>query len=299
MTETVAIEIRGRFDLSAGARFLEGFTPAGPRPPRRAPGTLSLAFAAAPSWRTAAVRLRQDGHAVLAEIDAHPGDTESVAAHARRILSLDVDATGFDAMDDPYVAALRDRDPGLRPVLFHSPYEAACWAVIGHRIRIAQAAAIKQRMAERMGEEAGGLMAFPSPERLLAVDDVPGLPPVKVERLHAIARAALEDLLDAVRLRAMETAAALVELQRIPGIGLFSAELILIRGAGHPDVFPASERRLHDEMRHVYGLDAPSVTRLAAIAQDWRPYRSWVSFLLRARREDETREIAGGRRVTR
>ena len=299
MTETVAIEIRGRFDLSAGARFLEGFTPAGPRPPRRAPGTLSLAFPAAPSWRTAAVRLRQDGRAVLAEIDAHPGDAETVAGHVRRILSLDIDATAFDAMDDPYVAALRDRDPGLRPVLFHSPYEAACWAVIGHRIRIAQAAAIKQRMAERLGEEARGLTAFPAPERLLAAEDVPGLPPVKIERLHAIAHAALEGRLEAERLRSMETAAALVDLQKIPGIGLFSAELILIRGAGHPDVFPASERRLHDEMRHVYGLDDPSVTRLAAIARDWRPYRSWVSFLMRARREDETQEIAGGRRVTR
>ena len=299
MTETVAIETRGRFDLSAGARFLEGFTPAGPRPPRREPGTLPLAFPAAPSWRTAAVRLRQDGHAVLAEIDAHPDDVEAVAGHARRIVSLDVDATGFDEMDDPHVTALRDRHPGLRPVLFHSPYEAACWAVIGHRIRIAQAAAIKQRMAERLGEEAGGLMAFPAPERLLATDDVPGLAPIKVERLHAIAHAALEERLDAGRLRAMEIAAALVELQRIPGIGLFSAELILIRGAGHPDVFPASERRLHDEMSHEYGLDEPSVTRLAAIAQEWRPYRSWVSFLMRARREDETHEIAGGRRVTR
>ncbi len=299
MTETVAIEVRGRFDLSASARFVEGFAPAGPRPPRRAPGTLTLAFPAAPSWRTAAVRLRQDGRTVLAEIDAHPDDAESVADHARRILSLDVDATAFDAMDDPYVATLRERRPGLRPVLFHSPYEAACWAVIGHRIRIAQAAAIKQRMAERLGEEAGGLMGFPSPERLLATDDVPGLAPVKVERLHAIAHAALEGRLDAGRLRAAETAAALIELQRIPGIGLFSAELILIRGAGHPDVFPASERRLHDEMGHMYSLEDPSVTRLAAIAQDWRPYRSWVSFLVRARREDETHEIAGGRRVTR
>ena len=105
---------------------------------------------------------------------------------------------------------------------------------------------------------------------------MPGLPPVKIERLHGIARAALDGDLDAGRLRAMETAQALVELQRIPGIGLFSAELILIRGAGHPDVFPASERRLHDEMAHEYGLHDPSPARLAAIAEAGGPTgRGW------------------------
>ncbi|GAA4620798.1 DNA-3-methyladenine glycosylase [Actinoallomurus vinaceus] len=316
--------VRGPFDLAASIRFLEGFTPAGRPDAGRHRGTLALAFPAAPSWRPVGVRLRQEGDLgasrrdsttgeggvlgrpggeretrVLAEIDAHPDDVGPATEHARRILSLDVDGTGFAAIDDPHVARLRQEHPGLRPVLFHSPYEAACWSVIGHRIRIVQAAAIKQRMAERLGDRVGGLASFPGPERLLTVTDVPGLPPVKIERLHGIARAALDGDLDAGRLRAMETAQALVELQRIPGIGLFSAELILIRGAGHPDVFPASERRLHDEMAHEYGLHDPSPARLAAIAEAWRPYRSWVGLLLRVRRELETAEIARGRRVTR
>ncbi|GAA0334459.1 hypothetical protein NE235_14150 [Actinoallomurus spadix] len=299
MTETVAFAVRGPFDLAASIRFLEGFTPAGRPDAGRHRGVLPLAFPAAPSWRPVGVRLRQEGGAVHAEIEAHPDDVAPAAEHARRILSLDVDGTGFAAIDDPHVVRLRERFPGLRPVLFHSPYEAACWSVIGHRIRMAQAAGIKQRMAERLGDVVGGMASFPGPERLLTVTDVPGLPPVKIERLHGIARAALDGDLDAGRLRAMEIAQALVELQRIPGIGLFSAELILIRGAGHPDVFPASERRLHDEMAHEYGLHDPSPARLAAIAEAWRPYRSWVALLLRARREIETAEIARGRRITR
>lgn len=304
MAGTVAFDIRGRFDLAAGIRFLEDFAPAASSGPRER-GTLAIAFPAAPSWRPAAVRLRQEsdgGNTVVARIDAPPGDVAAVAAHARRIVSLDVDGTGFDLIDDPHVAALRDERPGLRPVLFHSPYEAACWAVIGHRIRITQAAAVKQRIAERLGTKIGGLTSFPAPARLAEADelaDIPGLPPVKVERLHAIARAALDGVLDADRLRAMEATEALVELQRLPGIGLFSAELILIRGAGHPDVFPTTEGRLHDEMAHVYGIAEPSVTRLATVAQAWRPYRSWVAFLMRTRREEETGEIRVGRRVTR
>src|ERR671938_136124 len=43
-----------------------------------------------------------------------------------------------------------EADPG--PVGFFSPYEAAAWALIGHRIRIVQAARIKERMAAELGQ---------------------------------------------------------------------------------------------------------------------------------------------------
>jgi DNA-3-methyladenine glycosylase II len=74
------------------------------------------------------------------------------------------------------VAELAARYPGLRPVCFGSPYEAA-WAVIGHRIRITQAAAIKERIAEQRGEHltvAGApLAAFPAPRALQATARIP------------------------------------------------------------------------------------------------------------------------------
>ncbi|MFF2145705.1 hypothetical protein [Kitasatospora sp. NPDC058190] len=61
---------------------------------------------------------------------------------------------------------------------------------------------------------------------------------------------------------------------------------MLIRGAGHPDLFPHHAPRLHRATVNAYGLDASAatdVTRLAGIADRWRPYRSWVAPLLRTR----------------
>jgi 3-methyladenine DNA glycosylase/8-oxoguanine DNA glycosylase len=78
---------------------------------------------------------------------------------------------------------------------------------------------------------------------------------------------------------------ALRRLQKLPGIGPFSAQLILVRGAGHPDVFPADEQRLHAEMRASYGLPGADVAELEEVARRWRPYRSWVALLLRRHRE--------------
>jgi DNA-3-methyladenine glycosylase II len=238
---------------------------------------------------------------VLADIT---GDAEPPAVQAQlaRILSLDIDGSGFAqvAEADPVVAGLAARYPGLRPVCFGSPYEAAAWAVIGHRIRITQAAAIKVRIAGQYGQHltvAGiPLAAFPAPSTLREVAGIPGLPQIKTERLRALADAALAGDLDAARLRAMPPADALAHLRTLPGIGPFSAELILIRGTGHPDLFPACcERRLHAAMADAYHLDNPGPGQLAELSARWAPYRSWVALLLRTHREETTHEIARGR----
>lgn len=294
---------RGPFDLTASTRFLEGFAPAARPDAGAVAGELRLAFPSAPSWRPVGVHVRQsapDGP-VRARVFGDPADVDPALTHTRRILSLDVDGTGFAevAARDPVVARLRERYPGLRPVAFHSPYEAACWAIIGHRISIVQAAAIKHRLAERLGRtvDVGGveLATFPAPGAL--PERVPLVSELKSDRLHAVAAAALDGVLGAATLRASPR--ALSRLRELPGIGPFSAELILLRGAAEPDGFPTAESRLHEEMTRAYDLDAPTPARLAEIAERWRPYRTWVALLLRTRREEDTAEIATGRRSRR
>jgi DNA-3-methyladenine glycosylase II len=230
---------------------------------------------------------------------AGPAARKAARAQIARILSLDVDGTGFPSIGehDTVVAGLQADYPGLRPVCFHSPYEAAAWTIIGNRIRMSQAAAIKARLARDHGQGVNvagrRLHAFPAPRALRELKRVPGLTDIKVERLHAIADAALDGHLDAATLRGQDADQALKDLQRLPGIGPFSAELILIRGAGHPDVFPTAEPRVHRAMTAEYHLDettANGPARLAEIADAWHPYRSWVALLLRARMQDQ----AGG-----
>ncbi len=198
------------------------------------------------------------------------------------------------------VGELQRRYPGLRPVGFWSPYEAAAWAVLSHRVRIVQAAQVKQRLADEHGTtlklDGRRLDAFPAPATLRGLGPLPGVAERKLPWLHAIADAALAGQLDAARLRSLEPAQALQELRSLPGIGPFGAELILVRGATHPDMFPVHERRLHEEMIRAYRLRDPSLAELQAVAEGWSPYRSWVALLFRTRREDETGEIAGGRR---
>jgi DNA-3-methyladenine glycosylase II len=289
--ETFTLVPRGPFSLAASIGFLEGFTPAsygsGPA------SVLELAFPVEGSWRTAGVRVRQDdGGTVTAEIasPAEPGPdlVAEIRPQLERILSLDVDGSGFPAVGerDPVVGEIQRKYPGLRPVGFWSPYEAAAWTLIVRRIRITQGAVIKARMNERLGEPVsfGGRVvhAFPSPQRLAGLDTFPGLAAPKPEWLRSVARAALDGQLDAARLRAMPPEEALADLKKLPGIGDFSAGLTLLRGAGFPDAVPSGEPRLARAVELAYGLPGPATPeQIVAISENWRPYRTWVTLLLR------------------
>ena len=229
---------------------------------------------------------------MIAEIvsPAVPGPelVAEIRPQLERILSLDVDGSGFPAVGerDPVVGEVQRKFPGLRPVGFWSPYEAAAWTIIVRRIRITQGAVIKARMSERLGEPVSFgdrvVHAFPSPQRLASLDTFPGLAHPKPEWLRSVARAALDGQLDAARLRAMPPEEALADLKKLPGIGDFSAGLTLLRGAGFPDAVPSGEPRLARAVELAYELPGPATPeQILAISENWRPYRTWVTLLLR------------------
>ena len=251
---------------------------------------LDLAFVLEGSWHTVGVRVDQqaDGK-VLARVGANPdgATTDEIGAQLGQIFCLTTDGIAFAelAARDEVLGRLRQQRPGVRPVLYPSPYEAAARTIIGHQLPLRQAAAIAARIAEEHGVAVEvfdhQMHAFPAPERLAGLPAIRGLAARKVEQLRALGKAS-GDWLSRSRLLAMDREAALAVLRELPGIGPFSAELVLLRGAGDPNAFPRSEKRLHRAMAEAYHLgDEPTLEALEEIADGWRPYRSWAGLLLR------------------
>jgi DNA-3-methyladenine glycosylase II len=177
---------------------------------------------------------------------------------------------------------------GPVPVLFHSPYEAACWAVLSARIRQSQAARVRDELSFAHGAtlpvEGEMLPGFPAPERLLAVGEARGLSEEKLRRLHGVAEVALAGDLDRDRLLAAPYDEALATLRAIRGIGPFWAEGILLRAVGTTDALTLGEKRGRAAAAEAYG--APAAVdddgAFLALAERWRPFRTWVAVLLRA-----------------
>ncbi len=209
-------------------------------------GHLHLAFLTDAGWKPVGVCLTQsaDSH-VHGEVF---GDASAVEVQAKvaRILSLDVDGSGWSEV------GLRD------PVRLSRE--------IGHEVDI---------HGHRM-------WAFPAPSRLVELESFRGLFGRKVEYLNKLAEAALADWLDTERLRAMAPEACLVELRRLPGIGEWGAQLIRLRALSAVDEMPTTERRLLAALREAYGLQRePDMATLEGLSEAWRPYRMWVCVCLR------------------
>ncbi len=219
-----------------------------------------------------------------------PGtDLGRVRRQVERVLSLDHDGREFSRVGerDPVIGRLQAAAPGLRPPLFYSPYEAAVWCVLSARRPARQMMQVRERLGRAHGavfELAGEqLAALPTPDQLLGVDSFPGIPADRIPRLHGVAQAALDGRLDADRLLAEGPERAMAGLQALNGIGPFYSALIVIRGTGFADVLPVGEPRVLDLAARLYQLDGPpSEAEFRALAQPWKPLRTWAAVLIRA-----------------
>ncbi len=288
MSASVSFTIKpdAPFSLAAAAAFSFG-----PRTGRPAPAasTMRLAFVTDDMAHHAGVCLSQGPDGTVSAGVTTDGDPEAAWRQVLRVLSLDHSGAAWAEAGgrDPVIGRLQDEHEGLRPVLFHSPYEAAAWAIISARRYRSTAALIRERICDDLGQAftlAGErVSAFPQPARLLAAQSLPNISPRRMAWLHAVARAALDGALDPARLAAMGPAAAIARLRELPGIGPAYATLIMARATGVTDVLTFSEPRLPEYVAHFYGLGPAPATleQLAELSLEWRPFRTWAAVLLR------------------
>jgi DNA-3-methyladenine glycosylase II len=278
------IEPDAAFSLGAAASF--GFGPHPSGRPKPDGDLMRLAFVVDGYREHAGVVLRQHGDTIEATVDGARG--APIEGQVRRILSLDHPGRDWLAVGtrDRVIGALQREHPGLRPVLFHSPYEAAAWSIISARKPRAYAAALRTKLSTAhgtvfalAGEE---LAAFPLPETLASLQSFPGIDATRMTRLRAVARAALDGLLDASRLATLTAQAARAQLEMLPGIGPFYADLVLVRASGLTDLLPRNEPMLLSYVGHFYANGkAVDMARLEVIAERWRPFRTWATVLVR------------------
>jgi DNA-3-methyladenine glycosylase II len=282
----VTVEVVGPWSLQTSRAFWEGFTPTA-IPPGGDTHVLHARFVSEHDWTPVTAHVSQHGAAARIELSGD-GDLDVAAGQAARFLSLDVDATGWPGVGDrdPIIAAAQRALPGFRPCGFHSPYEAAAWAVLSQRTRVPEAARLRRELIARHGADG----AFPSPADLIRAVETGGLvlPGRQAEYLVAVAHGALNGILHGPYLRGLPEDDARARLLSITGIGPLAADLSLVRGANAVDVLPRAERRLDAEINHLYG---PGVT-LADVSDSWRPFRSWAAVHLRALRAERMHEMS-------
>ncbi|APE43757.1 3-methyladenine DNA glycosylase [Sulfitobacter alexandrii] len=138
--------------------------------------------------------------------------------------------------------------------------------IVSQQVSVASADAIRARL------QAAGLGDAAS---VRAVDEAAlcaaGLSRPKARYVAALARADLD--FDALAGMPDAEAEALLRTQK--GIGPWTAQIYVMFALGRADGFPPGDLALQEAARHLFGLPArPSAQALAALAENWSPWRS-------------------------
>ncbi len=188
-----------------------------------------------------------------------------VLALVCRMLGASRDLTDFDlsASHVPWLAPLVARMRGVKPPRYPTLWEACANAIIFQQVSLRAASSIMQRLVLALGQAVDAVdlptpcFVFPSPERFQDASDeilrAAGLSGGKIATLRRAAEALASGILDEVSLENFSSPDAAAILREIKGIGPWTASVILLRGLGRLDVFPANDTSIASNLALVAG----------------------------------------------
>lgn len=199
----------------------------------------------------------------------------------------------FDCNAEPReIAAHLRRDPlltgavrvrtGLRVPGAWDGFELAVRAILGQQVTVAGATTLAGRLAQAYGElltggEPGLDRLFPTAGALAKVNpSALGMPRTRGATIQMLARAVRDG---EMVLDGSEAPQAVIrKLKRIPGVGDWTAQYIAMRALGESDAFPGSDLGVRKALRN--GSSLPSVAKVLADAEAWRPWRAYAAMNL-------------------
>ncbi len=213
------------------------------------------------------------------------GSPESDVEWGQKVLGTDIHMPVFA---DPVIAGLATTFAGLHPYCDGSVFEGILTAIIGQSISVAAAAVTQAKLAALFPNrvEVGQHTMSPLPSAHQLADSSRELvrqSGVTMRRAEAIVVAANEAVMgnlptdewvrsypnDAVR-----------ELLKLPLVGKWTAESIVLWGVGAPDAHPSGDVALLRAARQVYERPEMTLKDLDTLAEQWRPARGLAARLL-------------------
>lgn len=208
-------------------------------------------------------------------------DLATAIARCRRLLDLDADPEAIvDALGgDPVLGVLVDKAPGQRIPRTVDEHELAVRVVLGQQVSVKAARTHAGRIAKAYGqpiEDTNGVLThtFPTIDHLAEIDPAHLAFPKPRQRSLMSLISAIADR-DVVLDAGCDWNRARAQLQALPGIGPWTAEIIAMRGLGDPDAFPVTDLGVRVAAEQL-GLpaDPRSLTEHSA---RWRPWRSYAT----------------------
>ncbi len=190
------------------------------------------------------------------------------------------DAVSSLLAQDPMLAGVVRRLPGLRVPGAFDGFELAVRAVLGQQVSVRAATTMAGRWAQAFGDAIATPFAqlnrlAPTADRMLAVgtDEISALGVVgsRARCLVALAQAVQERRV--VLAYAANVEEQIDRLMQLPGVGPWTAQYIAMRALHWPDAFPGGDLMLLKAAQS-------GKKQLQARAEAWRPWRAYAAHYL-------------------
>lgn len=222
-----------------------------------------------------------DDDAIAVQVDGDV-DVADLTRRLRHWLDLELDPASLVTRfgDDPTLGPLVRERPGLRRIRYPESFEAAISTVLGQQVSLAAARTFAGRLVAAYGVVApGGLVAFPTPERVAGADLEELRAAIAITGSRARTVLAVAELFARTgpwpvplpREQWDERAASLLAL---PGIGPWTVAYLRMRLFGDPDAVPVGDLVLRRALGVAKDREVP------AAMEQWRPERSYAVFQL-------------------
>lgn len=248
-----------------------------------------------------------DNHVAATIAVASWNDLGAAIQRVRRLFDLDADPVAIDAALSRHrgLDALVRAVPGRRAPASVDPFETAVRAVVGQQVSVAGARTVAGRLLAAVGVPVSvgaddraqpdqprpvqprthQLRRFPRPAELaMASDDAFAMPAARRETIRSLAAAVADGTVELHF--GVEPSVARDQLLAVRGIGVWTADYVVMRGLGHPDVFLDADLGVRHALARLNArLDVGSISELSP----WRSYavhHLWASLAQPSPQED-------------
>ena len=178
---------------------------------------------------------------------------------------------------DPIMKHLIKQFPESVLISRRQPFVTLVRSIVGQQISVRAADAIWQRFSSRIGDV--------NPDGILSVSEADlravGLSLRKVTYLHHLSERFKQGLISPESWPEMTDFSIIEELTQTRGIGVWTAEMLLIFNLQRPDVFPLDDIGLQKAVAlHYFDGVRPTRGQLREFGERWSPWRSVATWYL-------------------
>ena len=219
-------------------------------------------------------------------------DKQKALETIKFIFNLDSDLGSFynEIKNDRTMRSISRRLYGLKNPTTPTVFEALVDSIVEQQISIKVATALEEKLAKKLGDrltlDSETYFAFPTPQALASASvemiKQVGLSRRKAEYVQEAAKLIVNGKLNLEHLKTLKNAdESIEELDKIRGIGIWTAELTMLRGMQKLDALPADDFGIRRVISRYYRGGKPIKSAEAReIAKQWGRWKGLAAFYL-------------------